>query len=178
MAKGQAPHPGSWRFEGSDDTWELRRMPISRRPRLMLGPSLTVLAPPRQPKQVPEEDDLEVLEPCSNDEDQASLREKQSVPESPGMATTCPPSTSLGCDTPGLESTGFPVPFEPDPASKSSTFCSSWDSRPIGHHYPDDVALPPDRRTHQLYVRFLDQYLEDVQDDQRGFKGAVPWGPN
>ena len=40
-------------------------------------------------------------------------------------------------------------------------------SEPPGHHYPDDVALPPDRRTHQLYVRFLDQYLEDCTLNNR-----------
>ncbi|CAE7946735.1 unnamed protein product, partial [Symbiodinium sp. KB8] len=113
--------------------------------------------------------DDEDPEPWTTSEFEA---EKINTPGSPGMVTTCVPSISMGSESPD---TDLPdTAPEPSPPSKSSNFfCSSFDSRVIRADLPENVPRAPNGRTHQLYVQYLDQYLQEMQVDRRGFRFAV-----
>ncbi|CAE7207246.1 unnamed protein product, partial [Symbiodinium sp. CCMP2456] len=105
--------------------------------------------------------------------------EKINTPGSPGIittsVTTCAPSTCMGSETPDADFLDTsPEPSPPSKSSKSSNFfCSSFDSRIIRADLPENVPRAPNGRTHQLYVQYLDQYLQEMQGDQRGFRFAV-----
>ncbi|CAE7754627.1 unnamed protein product [Symbiodinium necroappetens] len=52
---------------------------------------------------------------------------------------------------------------------------TSWDARntKLSAVLPKGVNLPPDRETHELYVRQLDKYLCQVAKNPKGFENKV-----
>eukprot|EP00439_Symbiodinium_sp_Y106_P086236 s97_g32.t1 len=149
----------SFSVQGRDDSWELCDMNTARRPVLpvsMLVHSLAFLPIPEKPEEV-DADDADP-EPWTTSEFEEA--EKLDAPGSPGME-------NLDTDLPD-------TPPEPSPPSKSSNFfCSSFDSRVIRADLPEHVPRAPNARTHQLYVQYLDRYLQDMQVNKRGFRFAV-----
>ena len=134
-------------------------------PASMLVHSLVSLPTPQKPEEV--RDDMDV-EPWSEGEFEAGTIDP---PGSPRMATTCPPSTSRGSQA--LDTDSPDMVLESSPPSKSSNFYASFDSGVILAELPEHVPRAPDGRTHRLYVQYLDQYLQDMQLDKRGFRLAV-----
>ncbi|CAE7452999.1 unnamed protein product, partial [Symbiodinium sp. CCMP2456] len=129
-------------------------------PAFMLVHSLVSLPPPQKPEEV--RDDVD-LEPWFESSFEAG---KLNLPGSPcHLSMACPTSTPVDLQALGTNSS--------ETLPEPSHFCASFDSGGIFAELPEHVRRAPDRRTHELYVQYLDQYLQDMQLDKRGFRLAV-----